>query len=94
MRFVQMASDIVELNMMPDHVHPFVDSDPTLCVAEIVNRLKGWTSRTLRRELNSRHRIPAARPAAHPRISALFRKFQHEGFAPCVALVPGMTPGA
>ena len=89
-----MAGDIDEPNMMPDHVHPLVDSDPTLCVAEIVNGRKGWASRTLRRELNSGHRIPAARPTAHPRISALFRKFQHEGFAPCVALVPGMTPGA
>ena len=36
---------------MPDHVHWFVESDPTLCVAEIINRLKGFTSQQLRQEL-------------------------------------------
>ncbi|MYA89561.1 MAG: hypothetical protein F4X97_14115 [Boseongicola sp. SB0662_bin_57] len=54
-----MANDIVELNIVPDHVHPFVESGPAPCVAEIVNRLKagraGLSGRT------SRHRVPAAR---------------------------------
>ena len=35
---------------MPDHVHRFVASDPTRCVAEIVNRWKGASSRILREE--------------------------------------------
>jgi putative transposase len=35
---------------MPDHVHLFVEHDPTYSVAEIVNRLKGYSSRVLRRE--------------------------------------------
>ena len=44
---------------MPDHVHLFVEADPTLCVAEIVNRLKGRTSRILREEFPSlRSRLP------------------------------------
>jgi putative transposase len=34
--------------VMPDHVHLLVAADPTLCVAEIVNRFKGCTSRLLR----------------------------------------------
>ncbi len=38
---------------MPDHVHLFVESDPTRCIAEIVNRLKGYTSRVLRNEFPS-----------------------------------------
>ena len=47
------------LEVMPDHVHLFVVSDPTRCVAEIVNRLKGSTSRLLRQESPSlRSRIP------------------------------------
>jgi putative transposase len=29
------------LEVMPDHVHLFVEADPTLCVAEIVSRFKG-----------------------------------------------------
>ena len=37
--------------MYPDHVHLFVEADPTLSVApEIVNRFKGYTSRVLRQE--------------------------------------------
>ena len=38
------------LEVMPDHVHAFVEGPPTLCVAEIVNGLKGFTSRVLREE--------------------------------------------
>ena len=45
--------------VMPDHVHLFVESDPTLCVAEIVNRFKGRTSRILRQEFRTlRTRLP------------------------------------
>jgi putative transposase len=47
------------VEVMPDHVHLFVESDPTLCVAEIVNRLKGRTSRVLRQEFPAlRSRLP------------------------------------
>jgi putative transposase len=47
------------LEVMPDHVHLLVDSDPTRCVAEIVNRLKRFTSRALRDEFRSlRSRLP------------------------------------
>ncbi len=41
---------IETMEVMPDHVHLFVTSDPTRCVAEIVNRLKGVSSRLLRPE--------------------------------------------
>jgi putative transposase len=47
------------LEILPDQVHWFVESDPTRCVAEIVNRRKGFTSHTLRAELASlRSRLP------------------------------------
>jgi putative transposase len=47
------------LEIMPDHVHLFVEADPTRCVAEIVNRLKGFTSHRLRGEFPSlRSRLP------------------------------------
>ena len=47
------------LEILPDHVHLFVEADPTRCVAEIVNRLKGFSSRHLRREFASlRSRLP------------------------------------
>ena len=41
---------IETMEVMPDHVHLFVTADPTRCVAEIVNRLKGASSRILRQE--------------------------------------------
>ena len=41
---------IETMEVMPDHVHLFVSSDPIRCVAEIVNRLKGASSRILREE--------------------------------------------
>ena len=45
--------------VMPDHVHLFVEADPTLCVAEIVNRFKGRTGRLLREEFPAlRSRLP------------------------------------
>jgi len=47
------------LDIMPDHVHLFVEHEPIRCVAEIVNRLKGYTSRVLRQEFPSlRSRLP------------------------------------
>ena len=38
------------MEVMPDHVHLFVEGDPTIRVAEIVNGLKGFTSHELREE--------------------------------------------
>lgn len=47
------------MEVMPDHVHLFLESDPTLCVAEIANRLKGFTSHQLRKEFSVlRSRLP------------------------------------
>ena len=55
----ELGMMIHALEIMPDHVHLFVESDPTFCVAEIVNRLKGFTSRVLRQEFASlRSRLP------------------------------------
>src|SRR5262249_4571891 len=47
------------LEVMPDHLHLFVESAPTRCLAEIVNRFKGHTSRILRQEFATlRTRLP------------------------------------
>jgi putative transposase len=55
----QLGMKIQALEVLPDHVHLFVESDPTRCVAEIVNRLKGYTSHLLRQEFPSlRSRLP------------------------------------
>jgi|SRR5271165_4759806 len=50
---------IESMEVLPDHVHLFVSSDPTRCVAEIVNRLKGASSRILRVEFpHLKSRLP------------------------------------
>lgn len=47
------------VEIMPDHVHLFVEADPTLAVAEIVNRFKGRSSRLMRQEFPAlRSRLP------------------------------------
>lgn len=47
------------VEVMPDHVHLIVEADPTLAVAEIVNRFKGRSSRLMRHEFPAlRSRLP------------------------------------
>ncbi len=47
------------MEVMPDHVHIFVKTDPTNSPHYIVQQLKGYTSRLLRQEFPSlKTRIP------------------------------------
>jgi len=47
------------LEIMPDHVHLFLESDPTWAVAGIAHAFKGYTSRILRKEFAFlRSRLP------------------------------------
>ncbi len=51
--------DIVEMEIMPDHVHLFVRSPPTLAPHHVVQQLKGYSSRRLREQYSSlRSRLP------------------------------------
>jgi putative transposase len=55
----ELEMRIHALEIMPDHVHLFVEADPRWAVAEIVNRMKGSTSHALRQEFPSlRSRLP------------------------------------
>ena len=55
----ELELKIHALEIMPDHVNLFIEHDPTRCVAEIVNRLKGYTSRILRKEFRElKSRLP------------------------------------
>ena len=48
------------LEVMPDHVHLFVESDPTVPVQFLVNQFKGYTSRVLRQRYPTlKSRLPA-----------------------------------
>jgi putative transposase len=55
----ELGMAVHALEVMPDRVHLFVEADPVLCVAEIVNRIKGRSSRLLREEFPTlRSRLP------------------------------------
>ncbi len=46
----EMGLAVESLEIMPDHVHLFVKSDPSFAPQEIVQQIKGYTSRMLRSE--------------------------------------------
>lgn len=46
----EMGATIHALEVMPDHVHMFVESDPTKAPAHVAAQFKGFTSRALRQE--------------------------------------------
>lgn len=51
--------EVVELEVMPDHVHIFIKALPTMPPSYIAGMLKGYTSRILRKEYKSlRTRLP------------------------------------
>lgn len=61
---LQKAQDlsvtIRALEIMPDHVHLFIESDPTEAPQRLANQFKGYTSRVLREEFPQlRSRLPS-----------------------------------
>lgn len=59
MKASEMAVEIVRMEVMPDHVHLFVKTPPTLAPHYVVQQLKGYTSRLLRHEYPQlRSRLP------------------------------------
>ncbi len=46
----ELDCEIYELNIMPDHVHLFVKTKPTIAPHFLIQQLKGVTSRILRSE--------------------------------------------
>jgi len=45
-----MDSEVLRLEVMPDHVHLFVASKPTISPNSFIGRVKGYSSRKLREE--------------------------------------------
>lgn len=50
---------VLRLAVRPDHVHLFLSSPPTLAPHQIVHRIKGYTSHTLRKEFPHLLRLPS-----------------------------------
>lgn len=55
----KLGLEILALEIMPDHLHLFVNAPPTLAPHNIVARIKGVTSHHLRREFEHIAQMPS-----------------------------------
>jgi putative transposase len=46
----KLKSNIISLEIMPDHIHLFIQSKPTNSPNHLIAQIKGYTSRILRQE--------------------------------------------
>lgn len=59
LKVVELNTEIEKMEVMPDHVHLFIKTTPVNSPHYIVQQLKGYTSRILRKEFKMlRTRIP------------------------------------
>jgi len=57
---VELRAEIVEMEIMPDHVHLLIKCDPQFGIHRVVKHLKGYTSRVLRMEFRHlKSRLPS-----------------------------------
>ena len=50
MKCTELKSEIIEMEIMPDHIHLVVDVDPQFGIHRLVKQVKGFTSKILRSE--------------------------------------------
>jgi len=50
---------VIALQVMPDHVHLFINAPPTLAADQIMFRLKSYTARVLRQEFPNLLKLPS-----------------------------------
>ncbi len=56
----ELRTDIVEMEVMPDHVHLLIQCDPQFGIHRVVKQLKGYTSHVLRQEFPSlKRKLPS-----------------------------------
>jgi len=48
----ELKAEILELEIMPDHVHLLVEVDPQFEIHKLIKNLKGYSSHILRSEFN------------------------------------------
>ncbi|WP_445311471.1 IS200/IS605 family transposase [Microcoleus vaginatus] len=47
---IEFGSELIEMEVMPDHVHLLVECDPQLGITRLIRYMKGRSSRYLRQE--------------------------------------------
>jgi putative transposase len=54
----EAGGEVIEVEVMPDHVHLLVKVPPTVALSKLVRSLKGRSSRVLRSEFPPLRRLP------------------------------------
>ncbi len=55
----ELGATVIELEVMPDHVHLLVEIPPTVALSRFVGMLKGRSSRVLPAEFTALRRLPS-----------------------------------
>ena len=50
---------VVALEVMPDHVHAFLNCPPTISPSQVMHKIKGYTARYLRQEFSELLKMPS-----------------------------------
>ncbi|WJQ84472.1 IS200/IS605 family transposase [Brevibacillus brevis] len=59
-KVAELRAEVVEMEIMPDHVHLLIKCDPQFGIHRVVKHLKGYTSRVLRMEFRHlKSRLPS-----------------------------------
>ena len=59
LKAAELECEVVALQVMPDHVHLFLNCPPTIALDQIMFRLKGFTAHALRRKYAALQRMPS-----------------------------------
>lgn len=56
---IELDAQIIEMEIMPDHVHLLIGCDPQFGIHKVIKRLKGYSANVLRKEFPQlRSRMP------------------------------------
>ncbi len=55
----QLDIQILALEVMPDHIHAFLNCPPTIAPDQIMHRIKGYSARILRQEFTELLKMPS-----------------------------------
>ena len=55
----QLNCDVIQLEVMPDHIHLFIAGKPTISPNNLIGQIKGYTSRMMRKEFPELLKLPS-----------------------------------
>ena len=55
----QLHCDVIQMEIMPDHIHLFVTGKPNISPNKLIGQIKGYTSRIMRKEFPELLKLPS-----------------------------------